>query len=118
MATKITNKQIDLKKTFVFNIFGTDLGERVNSKIIVPYDCIIIGWKLFSTSNMTTSLSILNNGSNINPSPIELIADNFEESSSLSGWTTTVTENDILSIYIGSKDITDKLVIQLITILT
>jgi len=118
MATKITNKQIDLKKTFVFNIFGTELGERLNSKLVVPYDCVVVGWKLFGISNMTTTLSILNNGSNINPTSIGLTANNFDESSSLAGWTTTLTENDILSIYISSKDITDKLVIQLVTILT
>lgn len=114
--TIISPRQANLQKTFTFGIHGTEIGQRINTKIICPYPLQqIIGWKMFCSELIDCEIDILKNGASIVATNPELVSDFFAQSSSLIGWDVDLSENDILWISVLSKNLEDKVIVQLIT---
>lgn len=102
-----------VERVITFGISGTDTGARLG--IPLAFSGTIHKWKLSCDTNISTVLTILLNGSSISTSnKPTLSSDNFSESSTFTGWTTSVSENDILSVSVDSKSAADLVVFQLI----
>jgi hypothetical protein len=114
-------------RTITFGVYNSDgitpitIGGKISTKIQSPYTGTIVGWKL--TSNVSTSTVVdiwkhITNPTNANSITASakptLTAQSKNDSSTLTGWVTSVTENDLLQIEIESNDLSTDLKLILI----
>lgn len=93
----------DLHKSVTFGIRGATLGDRADTAIPLPFGGTIRSWKLFSPATASAVLTLKKNGSNISASAKPSLASaNLASSSTLTGWTVAVAENDILMVSVDS----------------
>lgn len=107
-----------IQKTINFGMVEQPLvltGVRDSTKIPIPYNMTIRKWKLRSLTSTTCSIDIKKNGTSIcaglYPS---LTAATFNSSSTLTGWTTSITEDDILSLEVLSNTGSSNLLLMVI----
>lgn len=104
----------DCKKTLTFGIRGATTGDRADTAIPLPFAGTILSWKLYSPVSTTAVITIKNDGASIVASAKPTLAGaTFAESSTLTGWTPAVAENDILMASVDSTD-GQNLILQLV----
>lgn len=95
-------------------------GIKSQAKVISPYTGTISGWKLISEPACTAVIDILKN--TVTPSGVDTItasakpsltAADINSSSTLTGWTTSVNEGDIIMLEVESNDVATYLSLQL-----
>ena len=86
-------------------------GEKIKTRIIVPYSGTITKWSLISDTSTTTVIDIWKSTTiptNVNSitgtAKPTLSAQTFTTSSTLTGWTTTVSQDDIFVIEVESNN--------------
>lgn len=101
-------------KIVTFGIRGATTGDRVDTAIPLPFAGTILSWKLYSSVSTNAVITIKKNGSSIVASAKPtLTGATFAESSTLTGWTPAVAENDILMASVDSTD-GQNLILQLV----
>lgn len=106
------------ERNITFGLRATTSGDRLDTEIVLPFSGTITKWKLNCANNINCVLVLKKNGTNICGSTFPTITnDTFAQSSTLTGWTTSVGENDKLLVSVTSKDISDllKLVLTIST---
>lgn len=117
-STRVADRQIPSKtfeKVITFGIYGTDTGNRNDTSIALPFNATILRWKISTTQSMSCVFDIKKNGTSIISSNYPtLTASTFSSSSTLTGWTPTLSENDILLVSVTSKNNIEKAILQLV----
>jgi len=104
-------------KTITFGIYNSDgitpitTGGKISTRIQSPYTGTIIGWKLLSNISTSTVIDIWKHATNPTNSDTitssakpTLTTQSKNDSSVLTGWTTSIAENDLLQIEVESND--------------
>ena len=110
----LTRSAITTTKTIVFAVgssVAVTTGGKTTTRIICPYTGTITGWKMISDQSTTTTLdvwkhtAIPTNSNTITASAKPgLTASEFGASTTLTGWTTSVTEGDILMMEVETNN--------------
>ena len=86
-------------------------GAKNNTRVISPYAGTIVGWKLITDTSATVTLDIwkstgipTNSNSITGTAKPSLTTAQFNTSTTLTGWTTTVSENDIFIMEVESNN--------------
>jgi len=103
------------EKILTFGLQTTTTGDRNDASLVLPFSGTIVRWKLYSATSQSSVVNIKKNGTLLTNSNIPTISSNtLAYSSNLTGWTTTVSENDILIPTVVSKDNSNLLILQVV----
>lgn len=104
-----------------FNGGGSALSSGLSAFIEIPWDCTIDSWSLLADASGSASVDVRTGSFGSYPTVSSIVASappslssaQSGQSSTLTGWTTTLTAGDVLVFYLTSVSTIEQLAVQL-----
>jgi hypothetical protein len=85
-----------------------------NLFVVAPFSGTITGWQLSANTNSTVTVDVLLNGESITASaPPTMVSDNYAETNTLTGWTTTFAKGDVFTLDVVGNSAANTIILYL-----
>lgn len=101
-------------KIITFVVHGDELGNRLSTKVVVPFNGYITKWNILSEELQFCQLDVKKNDISISPDQPYIDNTYYNSSNILTAWDTFVSEGDIFNISVEDKNSTGKITLQLV----